>query len=75
MLGHAVDALVARDAAGGWIALAAGLIALGVACDLVDTYAGPRASPGRRRGCGDRLVRHVLAVGPDAVAGSRPATW
>lgn len=65
VLGRAVDAIVAGDAAlTGLVLLAGGLIALGVASDLVDAFAGTACVAGTAAWLRDRLVRHVLAIGP-----------
>ncbi len=63
VLGRAVDAIVT----GGspvWFWLAAGLVALGIAVDLVDAFAGTACVAGTTAWLRDRLVRHVLAAGP-----------
>ena len=66
VLGRTVDALVAGAPSGGWIALVAGLIAVGIASDLAETYAGAVSVAGTTAWLRERLVRHVLAVSPDA---------
>jgi ATP-binding cassette subfamily B protein len=63
VLGRAVDSIVS----GGspvWFWLAAGLVVLGIAVDLVDAYAGTACVAGTTAWLRDRLVRHVLSVGP-----------
>jgi ATP-binding cassette subfamily B protein len=65
VLGRDVDALVAGAPSGVWIALAAGLIAVGIAADLAETYASAVSVAGTTAWLRERLVRHVLAVGPD----------
>lgn len=64
VLGAAVDALVAGDGSARWLLLAAGLVALGVGCDLVEVYAGTRCVADTAAWLRDRLVRQVLAIGP-----------
>ncbi|GIJ57117.1 ABC transporter ATP-binding protein [Virgisporangium aurantiacum] len=66
VLGRTVDALVAGAPSGGWIALVAGLIAVGIASDLAETYASAVSVAGTTAWLRERLVRHVLAVSPDA---------
>jgi ATP-binding cassette, subfamily B, bacterial RamA/AmfB len=63
VLGRAVDSIVT----GGspvWFWLAAGVIALGIVSDLVDAFAGTACVAGTTAWVRDRLVRHVLSVGP-----------
>jgi ATP-binding cassette, subfamily B, bacterial RamA/AmfB len=63
VLGRAVDSIVG----GGsqvWFWLAAGLVVVGIAADLVDAYAGTACVAGTTAWLRDRLVRHVLAAGP-----------
>lgn len=67
-LGGAIDAIVVGRDSGRWLVLAAGLVALGVAADLVDTYAGTYAVAGTAAWLRGRLVRHVLGIGPAAAA-------
>lgn len=67
VLGLAVDAIVARDAAGGWLAVAGGLIALGVACDLVDSFADTACVAGTTAWLRHRLVRQILDGGPEGL--------
>jgi ATP-binding cassette subfamily B protein len=63
VLGKAIDAVVSGGSS-HWFWLAAGLIALGVAVDLVDAYAGTACAAGTTAWLRNRLVRHVLAAGP-----------
>jgi ATP-binding cassette subfamily B protein len=65
VLGRAVDEIVAGQAAGRWVALAAGLVALGVGCDLVEAFAGTACVAGTTAWLRNELVRHVLAIGPE----------
>lgn len=65
VLGHAVDAIVAGDDSGTWLALAAGLIILGIATDLIDTFAGTACVANTTAWLRNRLIRHVLAIGPE----------
>jgi ATP-binding cassette, subfamily B, bacterial len=69
VLGRAVDAVVAgSDGTFRWLALAAGLIAIGVVVDLVDVFAATACVAGTTAWLRDRLVRHVLAIGPQRAA-------
>lgn len=65
VLGRAVDALVYGGDTTLWIVLAGVLIGVGVVFELVDAYAGTACVAGTTAWLRDRLVRHVLAVGPD----------
>lgn len=65
VLGHAVDAIVAGGDSGRWLALAAGLIAVGIVADLVDTFADTACVAGTTAWLRNRLVRHVVAIGPE----------
>jgi ATP-binding cassette subfamily B protein len=65
VLGRAVDELVAGSTSGTWFAAAAGLIALGVVCNLIDAFAGTACAATTTAWLRDRLVRHVLAIGPE----------
>jgi ATP-binding cassette subfamily B protein len=63
VLGRAVDSIVS----GGsqiWFWLAAGLVVLGIAVALVSAYAGTACVAGTTAWLRDRVVRHVLAIGP-----------
>ncbi|MGH3793964.1 MAG: ABC transporter ATP-binding protein [Pseudonocardiaceae bacterium] len=68
VLGHVIDAIVADGGSGYWLAMAAGLIAVSFVCELAQAYAQPVCIAGTTRWLRNRLVRHVLAIGP---AGSR----
>ncbi len=70
VLGLAVDAIVAGDGAGTWIAVAAGLVVAGLACELVDAYAGAAYVAGATAALRNALVRHVLAAGPRGMPGT-----
>jgi ATP-binding cassette subfamily B protein len=65
VLGRAVDELVGGGSAGGWFAAAAGLVILGLVCNLVDAFAGTACAASTTAWLRDRLVRHLLAIGPD----------
>jgi ATP-binding cassette, subfamily B, bacterial RamA/AmfB len=65
VLGAAVDAIVSGGDSGRWLALAAGLIALSVACELVDAFGDTACVAGTAAWLRDRLVRHALATGHD----------
>jgi ATP-binding cassette subfamily B protein len=64
VLGRAVDAVVAHGGATRWVELAAGLIALTVTADLINSYAGAICVADTTAWLRRRLVRHLLAVGP-----------
>ncbi|MCA1671113.1 MAG: ABC transporter ATP-binding protein/permease, partial [Actinobacteria bacterium] len=64
VLGRAVDAIVADGDSGRWLALAAGLIVLGIVVDLVDAFADPACIAGTTAWLRNRLIRHLLAIGP-----------
>jgi ATP-binding cassette, subfamily B, bacterial RamA/AmfB len=68
VLGRAVDALVGGGDSGRWLALAAGLIVLGILSDLLDVFAGTACQANTTAWLRERLIRHVLAIGP---AGAR----
>jgi len=63
VLGRAVDAIV-YGGSPVWFWLAAGLIVLGIAADLVDAFAGTACLAGTTAWVRNRLVRHVLSAGP-----------
>jgi ATP-binding cassette subfamily B protein len=68
VLGRAVDsAVTGREgpAIGSWFALAGAMIAVGVLCDLVDTFAGAACEASSTAWLRHRLVRHLLAAGPE----------
>lgn len=65
VLGRSVDAIVARDDLSGWLLLAGGLIALGIACDLIDTFADPACVAGTTAWLRHRVVRQVVTGGPE----------
>lgn len=64
-LGRTVDAMVGGEDVRPWFALSVALIALGIACDLVDSFAEAACVAGTTAWLRHRLVRHVLAVGPE----------
>ncbi|HYN92348.1 MAG TPA: ABC transporter ATP-binding protein [Pilimelia sp.] len=64
LLGHLVDVLVAGGASGRWIALAAALIGLAVAADMLEAYCATACVAGTSAWLRHRLVRHILAVSP-----------
>lgn len=82
-LGKAVDAAMASgsgaagtaggaaDTAGGdagrWLAVVAGLICVGLACELVDTYADAACAARTTAWLRNRLVAHLLGVGAPAL--------
>lgn len=65
VLGRTVDALVSHGDLTRWLAIAAGLIALAVACDLVDDFADTATSAKTTAWLRNRVVRRVLAASPD----------
>jgi ATP-binding cassette subfamily B protein len=64
VLGYAVDAIVTGGDTGRWLAIAAVLIAIGVAADVVDAFASTACVARITAWLRARLVRHVLAIGP-----------
>ncbi|ADB31543.1 ABC transporter related protein [Kribbella flavida DSM 17836] len=68
VLGRAVDAVVTEGPAGRWVVVACCLIAIGVACDLVEVVAGTACVAGTTAWLRNRLVRHVLASGPEGTS-------
>jgi ATP-binding cassette subfamily B protein len=65
VLGHAIDSIVASEDSVRWLALAVGLIALGIIVDLVSVFAGTACVVGTTAWLRNRLVRHLLAIGPE----------
>jgi ATP-binding cassette subfamily B protein len=65
VLGHAVDALVSGHGSGTWLAWAGGLIALGIVFELSDAYTAKACVAGTTAWLRNRIVGHLLAVGPD----------
>ncbi|HEX4701752.1 MAG TPA: ABC transporter ATP-binding protein [Pseudonocardiaceae bacterium] len=65
VLGHTVDALVTGRDSARWLAFAAVLIALGVVFELVNAYAGAACIANTSAWLRNRIVRHLLAVGPE----------
>ncbi|WP_199036867.1 ABC transporter ATP-binding protein [Glycomyces salinus] len=63
VLADAVDSAVAGDAVGGPLALAAGLIAVSVVCELAETFAEAAATAGATARLRGDLVRRALAIG------------
>lgn len=63
VLGRAVDAVVSGVDSGRWLALAAGLILLGVLTDLAESFAGTACVAGTTAWLRERLVRRVLTAG------------
>jgi ATP-binding cassette subfamily B protein len=75
VLGHAVDDIVAGGATGSqsggqsggrWLAWAAGLIALNIVVNLIDAYAATICVADVTVWLRQRLITHLLAVGPRA---------
>jgi ATP-binding cassette, subfamily B, bacterial len=65
-LGRVIDGIVAGGDGGRWLALAAGLIALGVVCELVRAFVQPLCVAGITAWLRNSLIRHVCAIGPQA---------
>ncbi|MEV4316642.1 ABC transporter ATP-binding protein [Actinocrispum sp. NPDC049592] len=66
VLGRAVDAIVAGGTGNLWLVAAAVLIALGIAVDLLDSFVGTACAASTTAWLRNRLIRHLLAVGPDS---------
>jgi ATP-binding cassette subfamily B protein len=64
VLGHAVDEIVTGGPSVRWFALATALILVGIAADLIDSFAGTACVAGTTAWLRNRLIRHVLAIGP-----------
>lgn len=65
VLGRAVDTIVSGGDSSRWLALAAGLIVLGIVVDLLDVYADTACVAGTTAWLRTRLIRHLLAIGPE----------
>ena len=65
-LGHAVDAFIAKEPPHRWLMLVGVLVLSGVVVDLVDAYAGTACVTGATAWLRNRLVRHLLAAGPES---------
>lgn len=65
VLGRAVDAIFAGSGSGRWLAIAIALVVAGVVTDLVGAYADAACVASTSAWLRKRLVRHVLAIGPD----------
>lgn len=65
VLGRTLDALVSGGDTGRWFAVAGSLIALGVTCELLDTFADAACVATTTAWLRTLLVRHVLATGPE----------
>lgn len=66
VLGRAVDAVVAKDQPERWLLIACGLIALGIACDLIEVIAGTAVVANATAWLRHQLVQRVLTSGPAA---------
>ncbi|MGH3624708.1 MAG: ABC transporter transmembrane domain-containing protein, partial [Sciscionella sp.] len=66
VLGKAIDALVSDGDTGRWMMISGALIALLVLSGLIDAFAGTVCTAGTTAWLRNRLVRHVLAIGPQA---------
>ncbi|MEV6285208.1 ABC transporter ATP-binding protein [Kribbella sp. NPDC051770] len=69
VLGRSVDAIVAGHGYDQWLGVAAGLVALGIICSLVDVFAGTAAVAGTTAWLRHGLVRHVVRGGPEGTRG------
>ncbi|MEH1129977.1 ABC transporter ATP-binding protein [Micromonospora sp. CPCC 206061] len=69
VLGRAIDAIVAGGGADRWVALAGGLVALGVAGELLGAYAGTATVATAAAWLRERLVRQALSTGRRVDAG------
>ncbi|HEY0803993.1 MAG TPA: ABC transporter ATP-binding protein, partial [Pseudonocardiaceae bacterium] len=69
LLGHAVDALVSGKDSTPWLLLTGGLIGLGIVFELSDAFAGAACVANTTAWLRNRIVRHLLAVGPDRARG------
>jgi ATP-binding cassette subfamily B protein len=65
VLGRSVDAIASGNDLTRWLGLACGLIVLGIICALVDAFAGTACVAGTTAWLRHRLVRQVLAGGPE----------
>lgn len=65
VLGRSVDAIASGNDLTRWLGLAGGLILLGIICALVDAFAGTACVAGTTAWLRHRLVRQVLAGGPE----------
>lgn len=66
VLGHTIDTIVTSEDSVRWLALAAGLVALGIIVDLVTVFAGTACVVGTTAWLRNRLIRHLLAIGPES---------
>lgn len=64
VLGHAVDSIVAGGASSSWLVAASVLILVGVAVNLIDSFAGTACAASTTAWLRNRLVQHILAIGP-----------
>ncbi|TCO50326.1 ATP-binding cassette subfamily B protein [Kribbella antiqua] len=65
VLGRSVDAIASGNDLTRWLWLASGLIMLGITCALVDSFAGTACVAGTTAWLRHRLVRQVVAAGPE----------
>lgn len=66
VLGNAVDAIVTAGDTNRWLALAAGLIVLGLLSEIVGAFAGAACVAGTTAWLRTRVVRHILSISPQA---------
>jgi ATP-binding cassette subfamily B protein len=64
VLGRAVDAIIAGSGSGRWLVLSGVLIVVGILINLLDMFVGTACVVGTTAWLRNRLVRHLLAVGP-----------
>jgi ATP-binding cassette subfamily B protein len=64
VLGRAIDAIVTGADSQRWLAVAAGLVVLAVIMDVAEVPAETACVAGTTAWLRNRLVRHVLAIGP-----------
>jgi ATP-binding cassette subfamily B protein len=69
VLGQAVDAVAAKDRPERWLLIAAALIAIGIACDLIEVIAGTAAVAGTTAWLRHQLVERVLTSAPSDAVG------
>lgn len=67
VLGRTIDTIVTGEDSARWLALAAGLIGIGVVLELVSVFAGTACVAGTTAWLRNRLVRHLLAIGPEVL--------
>ena len=66
VLGRAVDEIVAGGASSYWLVASVVLILVGITIDLVEAFAGTACAASTTAWLRNRLIRHVLAIGPNS---------